>query len=421
MIAYPVAFENTSLDFSAIPNGWTRSFVKYLGRYINGYAFKPSDWSEKGKPILRIQNLSDPDADFNRFEGELSDYYLVQTGDILISWSASLSVFQWKGEDAWLNQHVFKVDVDESLVRRDYFVWLAEWFIGELQHRAHGSTMQHLTRDAFGSFPVLLPPLDTQKSLADYLNEKTAVIDQLITAKERLLTLLDEKRRALIAKAVTQGIDRTAKLRKSEIPWLEAIPAHWKVEGGRYLFHQTSLPVRETDEIVTCFRDGQVTLRSNRRTTGFTNAILELGYQGIRAGQLVIQSMDAFAGAIGVSDSDGKCTPEYIVCNPAKPEVFNPYYGLLLREMALQGFIQASCPAVRERAPRIRYSNLKEMYFPLPPIAEQKKIVDYIKSKVDKIDKLAEIAVDTIALLQERRTALIAAAVSGQHPVADQS
>jgi len=115
--------------------------------------------------------------------------------------------------------------------------------------------------------------------------------------------------------------------------------------------------------MVTCFRDGQVTLRKNRREDGFTNAVKELGYQGVRAGQLVLHSMDAFAGAIGVSDSEGKCTPEYIVCDPVKEEVYNPYYGYLLRIMAINGFVQATCTAVRERAPRIHFSDFGNMFF----------------------------------------------------------
>lgn len=182
--------------FPKIPPGWRASQVKYLGRYINGYAFKPEDWSHEGKPILRIQNLSNPNASLNRYQGVLPEAYIVRNGDILISWSASLGVFQWTGEDAWLNQHIFKVDIHKSLVRPDYFRWLASWFIYEMAHKAHGSTMQHLTWDAFGSFPVLLPSLEEQRKIANYLDSETAKIDTLISARERLLDLLTEKRLA---------------------------------------------------------------------------------------------------------------------------------------------------------------------------------------------------------------------------------
>jgi hypothetical protein len=112
----------------AVPSRWTQSRVKYLGAYINGFPFKPEDWGTIGRPILRIQNLSSHDQEPNRYDGEIPGRYLVRSGDILISWSASLGVYRWTGEEAWLNQHIFKVALDHARVRDDFFVWLAEWF-----------------------------------------------------------------------------------------------------------------------------------------------------------------------------------------------------------------------------------------------------------------------------------------------------
>jgi len=401
-----------------IPENWTQSRVKYLGAYINGYPFKPDDWGSVGRPILRIQDLSSPNQEPNRYDGDIPSRYLVRSRDILISWSASLGVYRWAGEEAWLNQHIFKVALDAKRVRDDFFLWLAEWFINEMDREAHGSTMQHLTADAFGGFPVLLPPHDEQSRIAEYLDCETARLDALVAAKERVLGLLAEKRRALITRAVTRGPDPRAPLRDSGIPWLGEIPAHWRLERAKFVFRQSALPVRDEDEMVTCFRDGQVTLRRNRREEGFTNANLELGYQGIRSGQLVLHSMDAFAGAVGVSDSDGKCSPEYIICDPQIAQVDNNYYGHLLRTMALAGFIQASCPAVRERAPRIRFSDFGEMFIPVPPLGEQRSIVERIGIDLSRLDALGTANERTIALLKERRAALIAAAVTGQLEVA---
>ena len=100
----------------------------------------------------------------------------------------------------------------------------------------------------------------------------------------------------------------------TEIPWLDTIPSHWAEKRAKYLFNKENRQPLEEDEVITCFRDGVVTLRKNRRTTGFTESLKEIGYQGIKKGDLVIHQMDAFAGATGVSDSDGKGTPVYSVC-----------------------------------------------------------------------------------------------------------
>lgn len=96
----------------------------------------------------------------------------------------------------------------------------------------------------------------------------------------------------------------------TDLPWARRLPSHWTSKRGKAVLKESMLPTSDNQGIVTCFRDGQVTLRHNRRTTGFMIALYEQGYQGVRQGQLVVHAMDAFAGAIGISDSDGKCTPE---------------------------------------------------------------------------------------------------------------
>ena len=136
--------------------------------------------------------------------------------------------------------------------------------------------------------------------------------------------------------------------RASDVPWAGQLPAHWKTERAKWLFTRVDRPVRPEDGIVTCFRDGVVTLRTNRRTTGFTEALKEIGYQGIRKGDLVIHAMDAFAGAVGVSDSDGKGTPVYAVCQPAEG-VDAEYYARVVGEMARSQYIAALSTGIRQR------------------------------------------------------------------------
>ncbi len=233
---------------------------------------------------------------------------------------------------------------------------------------SNGVTRFGIPKSEIGMMLLPVPSCPQQRAIADYLGRETARLDALIAAKERLLTILAEKRQAIISQTVRRGINPGVSIRDSGVPWLGEIPNNWEIKRAKFFFEQAALPVRERDEIVTCFRDGQVTLRRNRREAGFTNADKEVGYQAIRRGQLVLHSMDAFAGAIGVSDSDGRCSPEYIICEPKGIDVDRRYYGLLLRTMALAGFIQASCPAVRERAPRIRFNDFGEMLLPVPPL-----------------------------------------------------
>ena len=161
-----------------------------------------------------------------------------------------------------------------------------------------------------------------------------------------------------------------------------------------------------------------MTLRSNRRLDGYTEAIIEGGYQGIRVGQLVLNSMDAFEGAIGVSDSDGKCTPEYVICDPKSEKIVQYYFAYLLREMAQAKYIQVICNAVRQRAVRIRFNNLSSRFMIVPPYEEQVAIVQYIESKLKKIDEGMQHLQKQIEKLKEYKTTLIKSAVTGKIKVA---
>lgn len=184
------------------------------------------------------------------------------------------------------------------------------------------------------------------------------------------------------------------------IPWIKQIPSHWMTKRAKFLYKKEQRPVREEDSVVTCFRDGVVTLRKNRRTTGFTEAISEFGYQGIRKGDLVIHVMDAFAGAIGVSDSDGKGTPVYNVCT-AYGDSNNYYYAYALREMARAGFIQSLYRGIRERSSDFRFDVFERQYLPVPPREEQDQIVRYLDWQVSKINRLIAAKRKEIERIQE--------------------
>lgn len=173
-------------------------------------------------------------------------------------------------------------------------------------------------------------------------------------------------------------MERYSEYKNSGVYYIPQIPSEWNVLKGKILFKQEKRPVNKEDEIVTCFRDGEVTLRKNRRLEGFTNSLKEIGYQGIRKGDLVIHNMDAFAGAIGVSDSDGKGTPVYAVCTPIREDANQFYYCYLLRFLAKTGFIQSLAKGIRERSTDFRYGDFKELLLPVPSRAEQDAIVRYL-------------------------------------------
>jgi restriction endonuclease S subunit len=178
------------------PQDWQWFRLNDLGLFINGYAFKPSDWSKTGKPILRIQNLSAGGSSFNRTKLELSQDYWVEPGDILVSWSATLDAFLWGGESALLNQHIFRVVPNESLITSEYLFMVLKQAILDLsrgEHK-HGLTMKHINRAPFLNHVVAIPDIETQLLL---LSEHRKFLKLSEALRTNSNTLLSSKRNFL--------------------------------------------------------------------------------------------------------------------------------------------------------------------------------------------------------------------------------
>lgn len=158
-----------------------------IATYLNGYAFKPSDWSESGLPIIRIQDLTGTSAKPNYYEKPYDKKYEINEGDVLISWSASLGVYVWHGRKALLNQHIFKVIFDKIAVDKDFFVYQVEYILEKATALVHGATMQHLTRPVFNNLPFKLFPIERQQKIALTLN----TISTLINDRQKQLQYLD--------------------------------------------------------------------------------------------------------------------------------------------------------------------------------------------------------------------------------------
>jgi type I restriction enzyme S subunit len=202
-----------------------------------------------------------------------------------------------------------------------------------------------------------------------------------------------------------------SRYKPTKLSWLPFIPEDWSVVRGKFLFNLAKRTPLEDDGIVTAFRDGQVTLRSNRRQDGFTNALKEIGYQRVCKGDLVIHAMDAFAGAVGVSDSDGKSTPVYSCCIP-NSSVNAEFYGYLVRNMALTGFIASLAKGIRERSTDFRWVDFSNQYLPFPLILEQELIVRFLNRETARIDSLISEKQNFIKLLKEKRKALVSNVVT---------
>ena len=283
----------------------------------------------------------------------------------------------------------------------------------QLELAANGVTRFGLPKSAIGGLRLPVPPLDRQVVIAEFLDRETARIDALIAAKRRLLELLAEKRKAIIATAVTRGLDPNVKLRDSGVPWLGEIPAHWTIERARWLFRERDL--RSTtgeEEMLTVSHLTGVTPRSEKDVNMFEAETNE-GYKCCALGDLVINTLWAWMGAMGIAPVNGIVSPAYNVYEPG-PRLAPAFIDALVRLPVFAQEVTRYSKGVWSSRLRLYPEGFFEVYLPVPPQEEQRAIVLHIARETAKLDAVRSATERTIVLLKERRAALIAAGVTGQ-------
>lgn len=313
-------------------------------------------------------------------------------------------------EKIWVNNHIHVMRIRSDFDPRFVVHCLNVTDYGPL---IEGSTRDKLTQDSMGSIKLPVPPLFQQQRIADYLDRETSRIGALIGAMELLLKLLSEKRRAFITRAVTRGLDPDVPLRESGIPWLGEMPAHWQTERARWLFRERDKRSDTGDEeLLTVSHITGVTPRSEKDVNMFEAETKE-GYKICHKDDLVINTMWAWMGAMGISPLYGIVSPGYNVYE--QQGQYDPaYVDALVRLPIFAQEVTRYSKGVWSSRLRLYPEGFFEVYFPVPPIEEQIEIMDSITVETKRIDSLIMETDQTISLLTERRASLIAAAVTGQ-------
>ena len=259
-----------------------------------------------------------------------------------------------------------------------------------------GGVRQSLKYADIKHVKILVPSVENRDKIILFLDEETAKIDHLIAKQRELIDLLHLR---------------------NEARWHAAFTGFTPVKTSplKRLLVKLRRPVLEGSGVVTAFRDGEVTLRSNRREEGFTFSETETGYQGVAVGDLVFHGLDGFAGAVGISDSDGQSTPVYHVCRLHDDEDNLRFIAYLLRYLGHSGFLTTQAPSVRQRAVDFRnWQTFGQIPLSLPDPEEQQRIVTELDKNAAEFLNTKTTIEKAIELLQERRSALITAAVTGQ-------
>lgn len=158
-----------------------------IATYVNGYAFKPTDWRESGIPIIRIQDLTGLSYQLNYYDSDYPKKIEINNGDVLISWSASLGVYIWDRGKALLNQHIFKVVFDKEEIVKEYFVYAVKFNLKTMLLHMHGATMKHIVKKDFDNIEIPYPSIEKQKGVCKVLSK----VEALISKRKQQLDGLD--------------------------------------------------------------------------------------------------------------------------------------------------------------------------------------------------------------------------------------
>ncbi|MBI3179498.1 MAG: restriction endonuclease subunit S [Deltaproteobacteria bacterium] len=313
-------------------------------------------------------------------------------------------------ERFWASEHAIVV----TRLGDDDLTWLGELLrYLDLNKLSQSAAQPGISAEEVSNILLAVPPLAEQRAISSYLRSETTRIDVLVAAKQRVLDLLAEKRKAFIATAVTRGVDPKAPLRDSGVAWLGEIPGHWDVERTRWLFRERD--VRSTtgdEEMLTVSHITGVTPRSEKDVNMFEAATNE-GYKVCEAGDLVINTLWAWMGAMGTARVHGITSPAYNVYEPG-PRLLPDYIDALVRLPVFAQEVTRYSKGVWSSRLRLYPEGFFEVYLPVPPQEEQRAIVEHIARETAKLGAVRAATERTVGLLKERRSALIAAAVTGQ-------
>lgn len=373
--------------------------------------------SQKYGVITQTEYMERTGANIVTVEKDFDILKLVRAGDFVIHMRSFQGGLEYSEKTGSTSSAYVMLIPHSTICEPRYY----KWFFKSSNYIDALSSTSNLVRDGqamrwanFIQLPIPFPPASEQRRIADFLDAKCAEIDALTADIQTQIDTLEQYKRSVITETVTKGLNPNAEMKDSGVQWIGNMPAHWDAIRGKYILRYMQKPVREDDGVITCFRDGEVTLRSNRREDGFTMSDKEIGYQGIDVGDLVVHGMDGFAGSIGISDSRGKASPVLNVLETDQNKRYIMYY---LRSMAYSDVFLALATGIRVRSCDLRWNKLAELSYPVPPLNEQNAIVKHIDSVLSKADAVIADKKAQLATLDEYKKSLIFEYVTGKKEV----
>lgn len=382
-----------------------------MAQYENGYAFKSEHFTADGHPVVRIRQLVDPFAEFDRCNASIPARHLIHNGDLIFSWSGSLAVRTWTRGPAWLNQHLFKVTPTHG-VNRSWLRWVLENSIDKFQGLMHGSAMTHLNLDMLKEVRFSLPHLAEQRLIANFLDAETNQIDRLTNLRKQQLNVIKERHEAEYLEAIQELNADWVQLRRLGAT-VATGPFGTQFSADDYEFD--GIPMINTAHI----RDGKIT--PDPRHSVSEETANRLSRHRLNSGDIVIARKRHLGRAAAVKSSQAGwlCGTDSIALTVPRKSAHPDFLEHLLRSRYVRSQLLKNSLAAT--IPNLNEGNLLELEVPHVPPGKQREFCTRL-TRVDSI--LADTStamIRQVDLLAERRRALITAALTGQFDVSTAS
>lgn len=405
---------------SGLRKGWVQASIRDLCELINGKAFKPSDWTPEGLPIVRIQNLNNPNSAFNHYQGLVEEKFLIEDGQLLFAWSGtpgtSFGAHVWNGGRAVLNQHIFKVNFPLNLINKHFLRNAINQKLEELIGKAHGGAgLQHVTKGKFEDTLIYLPPLAEQNRIVAKLDALNAKSARARTELARIETLVSRYKQAVLSKAFSGelvGLAPHVTEKPHALCW--DLPSGWRwvafedaVEIASNLVSPDTIP--ELPHIAPDNIESGTARLLPFKTIG-EDGVISAKHRFF-SGQILYSKIRPYLRKAVIADFDGACSADMYPLSPR--DVLSARY--LLQWLVSEQFMHFAVEHQgRTVLPKINQSALNKTPLPLPPLATQHEIVRRIESAFARIDRLAKEAKRALELVGRLDEAILAKAFRGE-------
>lgn len=425
-LAYP-EYKPSGLDWlEEVPAHWENRKIARDIPFVVGWT--PSsgkdEYYDGDFPWVTIADMTqmfvkDTKSKISRLAVQERGAKVVPAGSMLFSFKLTVGKIAFLATDSYTNEAIAGFFPDGKF-DLEYWKYAAPEFIPRYgRENIYGATL--LNQELIGSVRFYAPVREEQTKIAGFLDHETARIDELIEEQKRLIGLLKEKRQAVISQAVTKGIDPTVPMKDSGVEWLGEVPAHWHVTKLGWVLNELTygftnpMPTEDLGPVMLTANDigwGVVLYDQARSTSEFAFKEMLTDKSRPRAGDLLL-TKDGTLGRVAVHDGRPACINQSVA-------LLRPDYRFLKSDF-LCGLIQASryqakmiFDAGGTTIKHIYITILAKMNVAIPPLDEQKALLNYMNEEIGRFDRLTSKAEQVVVLLQERRSALISAAVTGK-------